>query len=529
MNRDQSSFISFAVPRPVLYIGEGLLLCVILVLAAYLRLTNVAENPGWYTDETTHIDIANHRLEGSIQYMLIKDSTLLFGRLPLFHVLLAAAFQISDSTDHMLVLRSFTGLLGVVSVGMLYAAVRGSGGSLQALLAALMLAIYPQAVLYSRFGFSYGLLPPIMLLTILALERFLAGSKAGWLALAALALGIGLVAEVWTLALVLPFVIAAAFRPRHLIWSLPLVVLPVIVYSFIMLGSAPEAFGFDLRFTLSRLVPSQTLTEQWDTLFNNMQILTGSGLWMLAGIIGLFALQPVRLRWLGALFFFIPIVLIGRTNALYNLSAYYMIPLLPLVALGVAALIRYGIVTIWQTAHQYLPVGQYLRSGAALLVSVLLILFVAGAPLLAGLVSTIDEVQQGYVTDIDSFLINPRQAKHVAAFINSRVGVDDVIVTSPVVGWQFGGHPEDFQMAVAANDYVATPHLPGDIPLSRLAFDPDYQHARFVVMDNLWHNWGEVHIPGLRVVVADVQANWPEVFQEGQFVVYENPQLASQP
>src|SRR3954447_2238271 len=115
--------ITFTLPPIALYITEGLLLVVILVLAGYLHLTNVAVNPGWYTDETAHIDIANHRLLGETQYMLIKDSTLMFGRLPLFHILLASYFQLSANPDHMLALRTFTGLLGVLSVALLYAAV----------------------------------------------------------------------------------------------------------------------------------------------------------------------------------------------------------------------------------------------------------------------------------------------------------------------------------------------------------------------------------------------------------------------
>lgn len=128
MNTSQTpKQLTLTVPPVARYATEVILLVIILLLAAYLRLTNVAENPGWYTDETTHIDIANHRLAGETQYMLIKDSTLMFGRLPLFHILLASYFQLSGNPDHMLALRTFTGLLGVLSVAMLYAAVRRSG------------------------------------------------------------------------------------------------------------------------------------------------------------------------------------------------------------------------------------------------------------------------------------------------------------------------------------------------------------------------------------------------------------------
>ncbi len=513
--------LTLSVPPVALYITEGILLALILLFAAYLRLTNVAENPGWYTDETTHIDIANHRLAGQTQYMLIDDSTLMFGRLPLFHILLATYFQLSGNPDHMLALRTFTGLMGVLSVGLLYAALRHSGGAVLALLAAFILAIYPQAVLYSRFGFSYNLLPPLILLAILALDRYLEKNHPLCLGVAALLLGTGLVAEVWTLTLLLPFMLIAARRPIYLLWSVPLFFVPFLIYAIIILLSSPDAFLFDLSFTISRLVPGISLNDQWTTLFNNYQTLIGSSVWILAGIIGLFTLRPSRLRWIAVLLFIVPIMLIGRTNALYNLSAYYMIPLLPFIALGIAALVRYGAGALVESGRKYLPTIGGIGGILASTIATIIILFLAGSLLIASISNTVASTHNGYTTDIDSFLINPNDAKQVAAFINGQVTANDVIVASPVVGWQFGGHPEDFQMAVAAADHVATPHLPANIPPERLAFNPDYRQARFVVIDNLWRNWGVIFIPGLSDVVTDVQTHWHLVYQLGQFTVYE--------
>jgi 4-amino-4-deoxy-L-arabinose transferase-like glycosyltransferase len=509
------------VPPVALYATEVILFVIILILAALLRLTNVAENPGWYTDETTHIDIANHRLVGETQYMLIKDSTLMFGRLPLFHILLATYFQLSAQPDHMLALRTFTGLLGVLAVAMLYMAVRRSGGAVLGLLAAFVLAIYPQAVLYNRFGFSYNLLPPLILLAVLALDRYLANGRLIWLGVGALAIGTGLVAEVWMLALFVPFVIIAARCPIHLLWSVPLLFVPFAIYALVMLLSSSSAFLFDLGFTISRLIPTTSLNEQWITLFNNYQTFVGSGAWILAGIIGLFALQPARLRWIAVLFFITPIIFIGRTNALYNLSAYYMIPLLPFVALGIAALIRYGTSALFEAGRENLSALAGLRGAVVTGIVGIVVLFFVVSLLVASISSTVTSIQDGYTSDIDSFLIKPADAKQVAIFINGQVGPNDVIVASPVVGWQFGGHPEDFQMAVAATDHVATPHLPGNIPPERLAFNPDYRQARFVVIDNLWRNWGVIFIPGLSDMVNDVQTHWRKVYELDQFAVYE--------
>ncbi len=58
-------------------------LLLILALAAYLRLVNLADNPGWYTDEGTHLDIAQNLLEGRAQYLAVSQPTLLFAKLSL--------------------------------------------------------------------------------------------------------------------------------------------------------------------------------------------------------------------------------------------------------------------------------------------------------------------------------------------------------------------------------------------------------------------------------------------------------------
>ena len=146
---------------------EGLTLALIIALAAFLRLVNLRDNPAWYTDEATHLDIANHLLHGRIQYMSVTQSTLFFARLPLFEIVLAACLKWFG--NDILTLRTLTALLNTFSVGLLWFVIRRLSLHIPIddtplskfqqrflpLLAALMLAIYPQSILYSRFGFSY--------------------------------------------------------------------------------------------------------------------------------------------------------------------------------------------------------------------------------------------------------------------------------------------------------------------------------------------------------------------------------------
>ena len=507
-----------------------LLALLILGLTAYVRLAHRADNPGWYTDEGTHLAIAQQLLQGRVQYLALNQSTLLAGRLPLFDLLLAGLLRVGG--DEMSLLRALTGSLGVVSVGLLHWATRrATRDPALALLAALMLAIYPRAVLYSRFGFSYNLLTPLVLLAYLGLYEYLNTTRRGWLALAALSIGVGAISDLLTWTFLAPLaVVISARRQRDLLWALPLSALPFIgLYATPMLVSAPQAFLFDSRFILSRL-SAASLPQQFATLADNYATLLSQDGWIVCGLIGLFLIQPARLGRLSLLFFLLPLTLMGRSLALYSLSAYYLIPLLPFLALGLAALIRYGAPHVWKVVSGALsallnrwgyPLNEPkwklpVTAGAAILCGLLI-----ATPFVMSIKSTLEQARNRFSTGIDEFLINPADARAAAAFVNHRVNADDLIIASPGLAWLLHGHVADFQVAMAAEGQ-ATAHLPADIPADRFAFDARYTQARFVVVDNLWRNWAAVNIPAVAEMLQVVES-WPLVFQVGEIAVHRNP------
>ncbi|MBL8056991.1 MAG: hypothetical protein JNK29_09855 [Anaerolineales bacterium] len=498
----------------------GMGLGLLALLAAVPRLAgDLAGNPGWYTDEGAHLDIVRHLLAGQARFLAVQGSTLLFARPPLFHLLLAgpvALFGLDMGT-----LRAVTGGLGVLSVAALYLAVRAgtrrwaAGSQAWPALAAAGLALAPTAVLYSRFGFSYNLLAVLTPVFLLGAWGHLETRARGWLALAALAAGLGLVSDLWAGALLAPLVVAALAAggwrgARALAWSLPLALVPFGVYAAVMTLSAPLALGergaafwFDLRFTVLRLnaIP---LGQQAAALADNALQVARQEPWFALGGLGLLALRPARLRAAALLTFFLPLLLLGRTAALYSLSTYYLIPLFPLAALGLGALLERA----WAWTAPRRP----LRAG----------LSVAG--LLAGILAlgvSLVQIREGFTTPIDPFLVNAADARAAAAFVNARIAATDVVIASPAVAWQLAGRPADFQMAVAAGGR-ATPHLPADLPADRWAFDPRFAPARFVIVDDLWRNWAAVHIPAVDAQLRAMD-NWPTLFQAGAVRVYSNP------
>lgn len=475
---------------------EKLALALVLALAAYLRLTHLAHNPGWYTDEATHLNIAQHLLRGQTQYLAITQSFLLFGRMPLFEWLLAGTTAFGQ--DGMMTLRLLTGALGVATVGLLYWAVRPLSRRL-ALLAALLLAIYPPAVLYSRLGFSYNLLAPLGLVVWRGLGSYWLLGQRRWLGATTLAVGLGLLSDLWMGVLIAPVVLATLLRRRQdTVWALPLLTVPMALYTAGQLAFAPQAFLFDARYTLTRLnaIP---LAQQVATLAENITTLVTQDGWMLAGLVGLFLVRPAPARHLALGLFIGSVVLLGRTVALHSLSFYYMIPLLPLMALGGATLIQ-------RLAHQ----RRWLAVAAIV-------------PFMVSVPATARQVYTGFVTPIDDFLINPAEARAAAQWVNEHSAPNDVMIASPTVAWMLTANVADFQMAVAATGQ-ATVHLPANIPADRFAFNPRVENARYVIVDNLWRNWASVHMPAVAVMMHTV-AHWPIAFQSGEIVVYQNPTI----
>lgn len=498
-----------------------LLLIPILLLAGYLRLTGVADNPHWYTDEATHLDIATHLADGTIRYMAIQDSTLLFARPPLFHLLLAPLLQIFPNVEAMLILRQFTAILGVLTVLALYIVIRQTGDRWFAGVATFTLAIMPQVILYNRIGFSYNL---VALLVIVAL-----GGMAAWarsqhplgLTIAAIAIGLGTISDLTMFNLIGPLIIVVITlgRPRALLWSVPLCLLPFALYTGGMLLHAPEAFLFDARFTFSRLGSGVDLIGQLENVIHNYRVLITGDLWFPVGLIGLWVIRPVSLRWIAAILLLIPVANIGRIAALYSLSAYYLIPFWPLIAIGVAAVIRFGFAQIAQTVNDLpMPRLKWVILFPAFALTIALI----GLPISDSLTRTISFVQTRYVTDIDPFLTNAYAAREVAQYINGQSQPDDLVIVTPIFGWMLHAHTADYQMTAAAMTQNATPHLPAQIPTDRWAFDPSYQRARYVVIDPTWYHWGQVHVPGVREMLGLIEA-WPLVFSVGELRVYQNP------
>jgi len=514
---------------------ETVLVVLILILSAYLRLTNVVDNPGWYSDEGTLIEIADNLQHGEIKYLAINRSILIAGRLPIFPFLLAGLFKIYGSG--MQTLRIFTGCLGILSVGLLYIVVRGTqtkNSATLAILSAAMLAIYPSAILYNRIGFSYNLLTPLVLITFWGMWRYLTDGRLSWLFLSALAVGIGCVSDLMMFTLIPVVLLAVSTRSwRDLLWSLVIMGLPFAIYMLSMLLVDAEAFLFDLQFTLSRL-GGLPLIAQYPATLRKYYDLLHKNTWFVAALIGLFMLASFRLRCLSLSMLLIPILLLGRTLFIgSDIGLYYLSPFFPFIALGFSAFILKAIPFVLDFSNKCSnhlfekwnlnPKNQknkWIQHRIQVLGSSLALFTIVLSPLLISLYSTIGELKYGYQTPIDPVLVNPRDARQAANFVNRQIDANQSVLASPAIAWLIEGNVADFQMAVATQGKT-TKHFPTNIPTERFDFDPVFTKAKLVILDPIWRNWAAVNMPEVAAMMSEIET-WKLVFQVGEIKVFEN-------
>jgi 4-amino-4-deoxy-L-arabinose transferase-like glycosyltransferase len=502
---------------------DAIFVCMVLGIAAVLRLWGQPDYPKWFADEGTHIDIARHLLAGRIQYLAIQDSTLLFAKPPLFHALLALLMSVAPNVEPMLVLRMLSVALGVCCVLLLFVGVRQLSGRRLGVLAAISLALFPQAVLYSRFGFSYNLLASLVLCAVVGFGRYLVVPSRRCLAAAAVFVGLGTLSDIAGFAFVVPFALGviAVGRWRSLAWLLPLVFAPFALYAGWLLVHAPSALWFDARFTATRVGGGADTVAQVMTLGRNVRALLTGASWTAFGLLGLVLIRPWKLAFICLGLVLFPLVSFGRVAPLNGLSAYYLIPLLPFLAVGVAAIADR--VFSW-TRHTVTNWGA--RPLAATAIGTLIAATVLVSPIRAASTMVMN-IRNGAPTAVDRFLMPPQDVRNVAAYVNSHVRPDDLVMASPAVGWLIDARVTEFQLTAAAGG-AWTAHLPGNIPSRRFAFAIDLEQTRFVVVDDLWRLWGIHFVPGADRMLRTVE-DWPLVFQSGSLSVYRNPAVAPGP
>jgi len=504
---------------------EFLVLIIILLIAADLRIFNVANTPGWYNDEGTSINLAANLLKGRIEYFGVQGSMLFPARMPLFIAILASIFKIFGVSIS--ALRVLTGSIGVINTALVYFIIRKHNRP-AALICALIFAIFPSAVLYSRLGFSYNLLATLVLIMFWSCNQYLDTGDRKYAVIGALSLGLSLLSELVSVAYIpVFFVVILWVNWKDLSFTFPLAFFPVILYTGIMLWISPQYYLSDLQYTFLR-VSSPTLPVQFMMILINFASVHQDS-FMLMGAIGIFLYPEPGLNKRLILFLYLPLIIISRTITISDLSWYYLIPFFSFFAIGVGLLISKfikSIITIGnQLFDQFYPrIGfkapqyflNYFRAGNNLVFIILLVI----APIIFIVYTTHTMIiDNNFATELEPVLADASEARQVVAYINENANADDLIIASPSIAWSLNANATDWHISLAYLG-LSTQYFPNDIPHDRFRFNPSYQYARYIVIDPVWMNWGEYRLEDLEIV-RHFAEHYPVVYNSRQFTVYE--------
>jgi hypothetical protein len=503
-------------------------LLLILILAALLRFSNLATNPGWYSDEGSDLDIARHLMEGHFQYFAISGTPLVAARMPLFHLALVGgiAFWGYD----VLTARLLVAIVGFATIVLLYFAVRQMIGEGLALLAAFVYTIIPNVLLYGRIAFVYNVQALFLVLCWWALWEFASAKQPHWLGIASFASACAYMTALTGLPLVICVgLVALWYKPRHLLWCVPLMLAPGLLYLGILLTIAPTAFQQDLALTLGRT--NDSLLLQLFNLVSNYTLWFDWTAWIVLGIAGIFLIEESRARNITLLVFFSTLFNVMRFfPGSGDSSSHRYLEVLPLIGVGAAQFIL--------SARHYL--SKRLNEDLAVLVSRIprfkfdlcrrgiigaMIFGALFAPLLwtsAWDYYLIASPESPRPTRLDPLLVTkPGDAIKVTDFVNTHTRSGDVVLASPTIAWRIRGNVADFQQALAFEG-ITTENYAEGLPRDRFVFDPSFQNATFIIVDNLWRGWAAERMPPLKNYLRQIES-WQRVMQQGEFDVYRNP------
>ena len=498
-------------------------LFLILLISFRFRTVNLIHSPGWFIDEGTYLEISSRIGKAQLQFGSVNVTFVgPYMTHPPFYFALSNIFLKLGRTD-MYRFRLFNALLGVLATLLVFflgheAGRRGTESDssllkaeILGLIASFFYAIHPDAVMYNRMGLPYNLYLVEVILVGWLVLRYLRTRQFSMCLGACLIAALSLLTVYYSMVFI-PFIMLAILwkkKYKHL-WALVCIPVPLLIFlGFMALGRTP-AFWDDIR-ALRQNAGSGSL---YVVLYHYHEFFQ-TGLTYFAGMAGLLFL---RRKTAGGFLFFLFLLIIHivlrRADTVIRFVHYPVIPLLPLVVLGCAAIaLRAG-----EGLLDFTPIG-------------LLII-----PILLGAFLGVQQVRHGIAGRFPTPL-EFGMTKHVsdtydtAIYINKYTESDELVIATPTLWSLLDTRVADLTQSLAFEGIKAG-FYQYDFPRERFLFSPALEQASFVVLDSFTDKWCQnvphsLHKP-LAKTIDGVKENWTLDFQKGEYRVYKSPRLVEE-
>jgi 4-amino-4-deoxy-L-arabinose transferase-like glycosyltransferase len=504
---------------------RGWLLAVVLLallIGVYARFANLANDPAWDADEGYNWSISAHLAVGEVQLFALRYAFVQHP--PAFYVLGALALRLW--TQDIIALRTLTALCGVVTGVVLLGLGQNVAGRYAGSVAAVLYLIWPQAVLQSRWAYTYNLLALLFPLAILLAARAARSRsiqqgrrwQGSGLIVAGICTGVALATDQEALSL-MPALLYL-FWPLGLravtLWLLPAMAVPA-SYVICMVVSRPTDFLFDIQHTGTRLDLDPPILLQRLIHLVEFDPLIGLGL------AGLLVLPTGRARatiWIATTTLLVVVLAIRDPAPLFRAA----VPVLPLAALGLGSLAARVLGTGSRWAGQPRTPrgsGQGDTGGTPGAPRQIAILVVAACALLM-VDQDVQGVHAGFPTALSPVL--PRStadARRLAQWVNTHSSPSDLVIAMPTIAWLFTARTAEILQAVAITG-AGTAFYPAALAPSRFRYDTHLRAARFLVVDG-YTRWAIRQLPPERALVERAMHSWSLVYRQGEYAVYANP------
>jgi len=495
---------------------ERCILPTIIALATFLRFWNLKYNPLWYGDEGINLNLAMNAIEGHPQLDAIKYPFL--PHAPLFMSIVGFLLKIFG--NDILVLRSVTATLGVLTVPAVYLLGSELLDRKAGLLTAFFYAILPLPVLYSRWGFDYNILSFTLPLTCLLFLRYFKRKQLKCLLSGGFLYSASLIANYLAASLFPALIIAVLFydRKRNVFTLVGLTMIFPLLLLADMFIFLPKELLFDTVYLQNGIWNAGVMYfESLQGFFFNQMQTPMDFYAIILGFMGMLALPLLakgKSSRIATLFFVTAFFITLRVFIIHGPHIHGVLHFYPYIALGLAALIYspYRKVRILR-----------LHSVFTVTAPLLLIAIVSGYSIFA-INYDYRSVVYGYSTPIDSLCLkSPSDAYMLAEWINSHTTRENIVIASPHYAWLLKCRTADILQSVVAGGKptVFYPILPAD----RFAYNCSYVNAKYFIFDSFVVNWSSYQL-NANEIVEGVLKNWNPVYAVGEYVVYQNPRLS---
>lgn len=503
------------VPRPAILV----LLFFVLLISHHFRTHRIAWSPGWFRDEGTYLEVAQRIGKAQLQLGAV-NITFVGPNMthPPLYFMLANIYLKMMHVD-MYSFRMFNAMLGVIATLLCFLLGHEAGrlpeereksttlyAEVLGLVTAAIFAIHPDAVAYNRMGLPYNLYMIEVILVAFFALRYLRTRDFFWFLCACITASLSLITIYYSLVFI-PFLFLCVFVNKKLkhLWALAATPAPLIIFLVFMSFSDIPGFHEDIN-ALRRAAEKGSL---YVTLIHYSEFFQ-TGLSYFLGLAGLILIKrKINGRFLIFLYILLIHIVLRKADTIIKFIHYPVIPLLPLVALGCAA------IAIWA-----------FEKAASLSVPGLLVI-----PVLLAVFLCIQRDRHGihdrFYTRMDFMLTrNTADNMMTMSWVNTHSDRDDVVLSSTTLWAGLDAKTSDLAQALAwegkrVGFYKHT------FPRERFLFSPAVENARYVIMDIFTDQWAQSPPGSFNAPIAEeierIEENWPKVFKQGEFRVYENP------